>query len=52
VIEPELASNVTLIIQGLVVLFIGADILIIYVWNSRKRLRRQPPAQAPAKAAV
>jgi simple sugar transport system permease protein len=52
VIQPELASNVTLIIQGLVVLFIGADILILYVWNSRKRLRRQPPAQAPAKAAA
>jgi simple sugar transport system permease protein len=52
VIEPELASNVTLIIQGLVVLFIGADILILYVWNSRKRLRRQPPTQAPAKAAA
>jgi general nucleoside transport system permease protein len=52
VIEPELASNVTLIIQGLVVLFIGADILILYVWNSRKRLRRQPPAPAPAKAAT
>jgi len=52
VIQPELASNVTLIIQGLVVLFIGADILILYVWNSRKRLRRQQPPQAPAKAAA
>jgi simple sugar transport system permease protein len=52
VIQPELASNVTLIIQGLVVLFIGADILILYVWNSRKRLRRQPPPQATAKAAA
>jgi len=53
VIQPELASNVTLIIQGLVVLFIGADILILYVWNSRKRLRRRPPpTQAPAKAAA
>jgi general nucleoside transport system permease protein len=52
VIHPELATNITLIIQGLVVLFIGADILILYVWNSRKRLRRQRPAQAPAKAAA
>jgi general nucleoside transport system permease protein len=48
VIQPELASNVTLIIQGLVVLFIGADILILYVWNSRKRLR--PRSQTPARA--
>ena len=51
VIQPELATNLTYIIQGLVVLFIGADILILYVWNSRKRLRAQrPPAKSPAKA--
>ena len=52
VIQPELASNLTLIIEGLVVLFIGADLLILYVWNSRKRLRPQRRAQAPAKAAA
>jgi simple sugar transport system permease protein len=39
VIQPELAGGLTYIIQGLVVLFIGADVLILYVWNSRKRLR-------------
>jgi general nucleoside transport system permease protein len=51
VIQPELATNLTYIIQGLVVLFIGADILILYLWNSRKRLRpRRPPAQSPAEA--
>ncbi len=53
VIQPELATNLTYIIQGLVVLFIGADILILYVWNSRKRLRRpQRPAQTPAAKAA
>jgi general nucleoside transport system permease protein len=52
VIQPELASNLTLIIQGLVVLFIGADILILYVWNSRKKLRPGRPAKVPAKAAA
>ncbi len=51
VIQPELATNLTYIIQGLVVLFIGADILILYLWNSRRRLRpRRPPAQTPAEA--
>jgi simple sugar transport system permease protein len=40
VIEPELAGNLTYMIQGLVVLFVGADVLILYVWNSRKKLRR------------
>jgi simple sugar transport system permease protein len=40
-IEPQLASNLTYIIQGLIVLFVGADLLILAVWNSRRRLRRQ-----------
>jgi ABC-type uncharacterized transport system permease subunit len=44
VIQPELAGSLTYIIQGLVVLFVGADVLILYVWNSRKRLR--PRAKA------
>jgi ABC-type uncharacterized transport system permease subunit len=50
VIQPELAGNLTAIIVGLVVLFVGADLLILYVWNSRKRLRPRRSAQAPAKA--
>ena len=44
VIQPELAGNLTFIIQGLIVLFIGADVLILYVWNSRRKLRRKPKA--------
>jgi simple sugar transport system permease protein len=51
VIQPELATNLTYIIQGLVVLFVGADILILYLWNSRRRLRPQRPPQT-AKAAA
>jgi ABC-type uncharacterized transport system permease subunit len=41
VFEPELAGNLTLIIQGLVVLFVGADLLILYLWRARLRLRRK-----------
>jgi ABC-type uncharacterized transport system permease subunit len=52
VIDPTLASNLTYIIQGLVVLFVGADVLILYVWNSRKRLRRRPPREAAPSAEV
>ncbi|HZD86888.1 MAG TPA: ABC transporter permease [Gaiellaceae bacterium] len=51
VIQPELAGNLTYIIQGLVVLFIGADLLILYIWNSRRKLRRRrqgPAAEAAA----
>jgi ABC-type uncharacterized transport system permease subunit len=44
VIQPQLAGNLTYIIQGLIVMFVGADVLILYVWNSRKRLR--PRAKA------
>jgi len=39
VIAPDLAGNLTYMIQGLVVLFVGADVLILYVWNTRRRLR-------------
>jgi general nucleoside transport system permease protein len=41
-IDPQLAGNLTYIIQGLVVLFVGADVLILYFWNARKRLRPRP----------
>jgi ABC-type uncharacterized transport system permease subunit len=40
VFPPELAGNLTLIIQALVLLFVGADLLVIYVWNLRRRIRR------------
>jgi general nucleoside transport system permease protein len=42
VFQPELASNLTLIIQGLVVLFVGADLLILYLWRTTTKLRRKP----------
>jgi ABC-type uncharacterized transport system permease subunit len=52
IFPPQLAGNLTRIIQGLVVLFIGADVLVLYVWNLRRKvkIRRQPPA-APAPVA-
>jgi ABC-type uncharacterized transport system permease subunit len=39
VFRPELAGNLTLIIQGLVLLFVGADLLFIYLWQARRKLR-------------
>jgi ABC-type uncharacterized transport system permease subunit len=45
-IDPQLASNLTYIIQGLVVLFVGADVLILAVWNSRRRLKRRQAVPA------
>jgi simple sugar transport system permease protein len=39
VFPPQLAGNLTQIIQGLIVLFIGADVLVLYLWQRRRRLR-------------
>ena len=39
VFDPTLAGNLTSMIQGLIVLFVGADLLILYVWNARRKLR-------------
>ncbi len=41
VFKPELAINLTQLIQGLVVLFVGADVLILYLWTRGRKLR--PP---------
>jgi general nucleoside transport system permease protein len=46
VFPPELAGNLTLMIQALVLLFVGADLLVIYVWNLRRKLRRREAAAA------
>jgi len=44
VFKPELAGNLTRIIQGLVVLFVGADVLIIYIWQLRRKLKLRTKA--------
>jgi simple sugar transport system permease protein len=38
VFPPALAGNLTLMIQALVLLFVGADVLVLAVWNVRKKL--------------
>jgi len=40
IFRPELASNLTLLIQGLVVLFVGADVLILYLLRKARIGRR------------
>jgi simple sugar transport system permease protein len=49
VIKPELAGNLTLIIQGLVLLFIGADVFFLWLWQLRKKAARRRPAPATAE---
>ncbi len=45
IFKPELASNLTVLIQGLVVLFVGADVLILSLLGLRRRRKRA--AEAP-----
>jgi simple sugar transport system permease protein len=51
VIDPQLTTNLTLIIQGLVVLFVGADLLILAIWNARRKVRRKASPASPASPA-
>jgi simple sugar transport system permease protein len=50
VFEPALAANLTRIIQGLVVLLVSADILVVYLWQLRRKVRRRPPTAAEEQA--
>ena len=50
VFPPELAGALTSIIQGLIVLLVSADILVIYLWRLRRRIRPKRSASAPAEA--
>ena len=47
VFQPELAGNLTLMIQALVLLFVGADLLILGLYARAKRAGRRRP-RAPA----
>jgi simple sugar transport system permease protein len=38
VFEPQLATNLTYIIQGLIVLFVSAPVLVTSIWGLRRRL--------------
>jgi simple sugar transport system permease protein len=52
VFAPELATNLTTIIQGLVVLIVSADVIVLsMVRRGRGIFRRRGPAPAPAKEA-
>ncbi|HEY6068615.1 MAG TPA: ABC transporter permease [Gaiellaceae bacterium] len=50
IFPPQLAGNLALMIQALILLFVGADLLILYVWQARKKLRvPRTPKAAPAE---
>jgi general nucleoside transport system permease protein len=49
VFEPELAQNLTTVIQGLVVLFVSADVLILLIYNKLRPRRRRAAAAEPVE---
>jgi general nucleoside transport system permease protein len=55
--DPSLTSNLTLLIQGLVVLFVSTDVIALTVLGRRRRgrrpkRRRGPPEPAPVESAA
>jgi ABC-type uncharacterized transport system permease subunit len=51
IFPPQLAGNLALMIQALVLLFVGADLLIIYIWQARRKLRLPGAAKAAEETA-
>jgi general nucleoside transport system permease protein len=47
IFPPELAGNLATIIQGLIILFIGAQLLLLYIWRARRRARGRPSVTTP-----
>jgi general nucleoside transport system permease protein len=43
IFEPALATDLSTMIQALVIFFVGADLLIVYIWRLRRYLRLHPP---------
>ena len=50
IFEPELATNLATMIQALVIFFVGAELLVVYIWRARRHLhlRRAHPSEEPA----
>jgi general nucleoside transport system permease protein len=51
VFDPELAENLSTMIQAMVIFFVGAELLIVYIWQARRYLGlgRKPAAGPPAR---
>jgi ABC-type uncharacterized transport system permease subunit len=45
IFPAELAGNLATMIQALIILFVGAELLIVYMWGSRRRISFAGPAR-------
>ena len=52
IFKPELASNLTLLIQGLVVLFVGADVIVLWLLARLHRQKKRGQHDAGGADAV
>jgi simple sugar transport system permease protein len=48
IFDPQLATNLTWIIQGLIVLFVSAPLIVTSLWAAARRLRLTRRAEEPA----
>jgi general nucleoside transport system permease protein len=48
IFDPQLATNLTGIIQGLIVLFVSAPVIVTWLWAAARRLRLTRRAEEPA----
>jgi simple sugar transport system permease protein len=47
VFEPALAADLATMIQALVIFFVGAELLVVYLWSARRYLRTRPAMVEP-----
>ena len=45
VFPPELAGNLATMIQALIIAFVGAELLILYIWRARRRIAFSGPGR-------
>ena len=50
VFPPELAGNLATMIQALIIAFVGAELLILYLWRARRLVRMGPRRVEPGLA--
>ena len=50
VFNPELATNLSTMIQALIIAFVGAEFLIVYIWRARRKVGFRPKRIEPTGA--
>jgi general nucleoside transport system permease protein len=51
VFNPELATNLATMIQALIIAFVGAEFLILYLWRARRRVGFRRPREPEPEGA-